>query len=324
MKKLFIALFVLLASVILFSVSASAASSHPMFGDTDLNGEINARDALAILRYAVGKGDIDPNLVCFSDTNTDYSVNASDALNVLKYSVGKIRRFSADNGFDGAIFINSDKYDDMFMQLGCTRAVACYFECYESEYTVQWEIDNSYLTGSWTEEWTETGSLEDMLVLFLTVQNNPNRTKYVPVRVSYKQAPGIYRVFTVEVAPTDNDLITAYNFVQQWTPDFGDMNYTAPYYMDYQDLGESELVTLRYDGATLLNNTNGANTLYDDYLQELVDYYDFYYVRHQEGEHTWDNEIVFTNYEEDVWIYAELYEDEYGDQVIELQFINVY
>lgn len=47
-------------------------------------------------------------------------------------------------------------------------------------------------------------------------------------------------------------------------------------------------------------------------------------MRYQEGEHTLEDEAVFTNAEENVWIYAELYEDEYGDQIVELQFVNVY
>lgn len=321
MKKIVLFLFLVVISVFLLSFSASAEITH-IFGDTDQNGKINANDALLILRYAVGKSTIEPDLFCYSDTNTDYSVNATDALNVLKYSVGKIQQFAADNDFEGSIYI-PERYNDIFMQLGCTRAVACYFESLEADYTVVWDVDSKYITGQWTEEWAEDEN-GDLMVLFLTAEANPYKTQSIPVRVFYKESPGIYRTIMVEVAPTDADLITAYNFVKQWTPDFGDMNYTAPYYMDYLDFGDHELITLRYDGTALLENTNGATELYNDYLYELEEYNDFVFLRYQEGEHTLEDEAVFTNAEENVWIYAELYEDEYGDQIVELQFVNVY
>lgn len=65
------------------------------YGDVNADNEINAKDALAALKYAVGKqlfSDVEKKV---ADVNVDQEINAKDALDVLKYSVGKLLTFTA-------------------------------------------------------------------------------------------------------------------------------------------------------------------------------------------------------------------------------------
>lgn len=59
-------------------------------GDADLNGTVNARDALAVLRHSVGK--ITLTDAAFESANFSQSgkIDAVVALNILKFAVGKV------------------------------------------------------------------------------------------------------------------------------------------------------------------------------------------------------------------------------------------
>ncbi len=65
------------------------------YGDVDADEAINAKDALAVLKSAVGKQTLDDWQTVVADVNADESIDAKDALEILKYSVGKIGRFAA-------------------------------------------------------------------------------------------------------------------------------------------------------------------------------------------------------------------------------------
>ncbi len=58
-------------------------------GDVDGNGAINAKDALAVLKNAVGKQAFTADQQKAADVNADGRVDAKDALEILKKAVGK-------------------------------------------------------------------------------------------------------------------------------------------------------------------------------------------------------------------------------------------
>ena len=63
----------------------------------DVNGEgISASDALIVLQNAVGKYELESDLMTLSDVNFDGKITASDALLILQRSVGKISGFARD------------------------------------------------------------------------------------------------------------------------------------------------------------------------------------------------------------------------------------
>ncbi len=68
-------------------------TSHLLWGDACLDGYINARDALAVLRHAVGKEPLSDQLCAIADVNGDGTINARDALLMLRFAVGKIQSF---------------------------------------------------------------------------------------------------------------------------------------------------------------------------------------------------------------------------------------
>lgn len=77
-----------------WDMTDSAATPDDMqfivLGDTDVDGDIGADDALNILKHNVGKRVMHHEGARFiSDVNEDQAVNAVDALQVLKIVVGK-------------------------------------------------------------------------------------------------------------------------------------------------------------------------------------------------------------------------------------------
>lgn len=58
-------------------------------GDPNDDGQVDAKDALIVLRVAVGKMQIPDEAKAVCDVNNDQQINAKDALEILKYAVGK-------------------------------------------------------------------------------------------------------------------------------------------------------------------------------------------------------------------------------------------
>jgi hypothetical protein len=71
-----------------------AGSSLGLFtvinGDVDLNGKVDAADALLVLRYAVGKGNLSELGLVAANPTGQSPINAAHALSILQYAVGKI------------------------------------------------------------------------------------------------------------------------------------------------------------------------------------------------------------------------------------------
>ena len=64
------------------------------YGDVNVDETINAKDALSMLKNAVGKEVFTDVQKIIANVNGDDAINAKDALDVLKLSVGKIGKFS--------------------------------------------------------------------------------------------------------------------------------------------------------------------------------------------------------------------------------------
>ena len=58
-------------------------------GDVNGDGNINAKDALEVLKHSVGKITLTADQQVAADVNKDNKIDAKDALEILKYSVGK-------------------------------------------------------------------------------------------------------------------------------------------------------------------------------------------------------------------------------------------
>ncbi len=65
------------------------------YGDLDGNKQINAKDALSVLKYAVGKATLTDAQNFVANVNVDEDINAKDALEILKFAVNKIKTFAA-------------------------------------------------------------------------------------------------------------------------------------------------------------------------------------------------------------------------------------
>ena len=86
MKKL---LCLLVTLCLLWCAALPAAARTVTPGDVNVDRQINAKDALLILRYAVGKAALSAEQKALADVNADGAVNAADALAVLRIAVGK-------------------------------------------------------------------------------------------------------------------------------------------------------------------------------------------------------------------------------------------
>ena len=66
------------------------------YGDVNNDGKIDAKDALEVLKAAVGKGKLTPSQQVLAELNADGQINAKDALLILKRAVKKIDRFPVE------------------------------------------------------------------------------------------------------------------------------------------------------------------------------------------------------------------------------------
>ena len=62
-------------------------------GDVNGDEKVDAKDALLVLKYAVGKTLLTEQQIQAAEVNGDGEINAKDALEILKYAVGKIVHF---------------------------------------------------------------------------------------------------------------------------------------------------------------------------------------------------------------------------------------
>ena len=64
----------------------------------DLNGDwfVDAKDALIVLKMAVGKMEITEDDLWYGDVDGNTELDAVDALYILKYAVGKIEYFPVE------------------------------------------------------------------------------------------------------------------------------------------------------------------------------------------------------------------------------------
>ena len=53
-------------------------------GDVNGSGNVDVQDAMLVLRYTLGIGDLSANQLALADMNNDGSVNAQDAMIILR------------------------------------------------------------------------------------------------------------------------------------------------------------------------------------------------------------------------------------------------
>lgn len=65
-----------------------------LLGDTDLDGDIDATDALCVLQHAASLKTLEGDALANADVDADGKINATDALNILKYAAKVIDAFT--------------------------------------------------------------------------------------------------------------------------------------------------------------------------------------------------------------------------------------
>ena len=73
------------------NISSDLRLAICLVGDVDLNGRVNADDAMDILKYDVKKITLDAIQSVIADVDKNGKVNADDAMDILKYDVKKIK-----------------------------------------------------------------------------------------------------------------------------------------------------------------------------------------------------------------------------------------
>ncbi len=87
----------LLATVFMMTSFAMGAVAKTFYGDVNQDGQVNAADALAVLKFAVNKQDFTPEEEKLGEVSADKVINAQDALLILQYAVGKIEKFPIED-----------------------------------------------------------------------------------------------------------------------------------------------------------------------------------------------------------------------------------
>ncbi len=116
----------LVFAVIVPMTAISASASEKRLGDVNLNGEIEAVDALLIQRYSIDLEAFKSDQVALADVNNDDSIDMIDALSVLRASIGledlgdavpEPDSDSSDNGEGDQKTENSDPFIEEVLRL---------------------------------------------------------------------------------------------------------------------------------------------------------------------------------------------------------------
>ncbi len=84
---------------IFYEIYDDPSVDMPMYGDVDNDGIITVKDALAVLKDAVGAQKLDAVHIKTADVDNSGKISVRDALFILKYVVGTIDRFPVDSYF---------------------------------------------------------------------------------------------------------------------------------------------------------------------------------------------------------------------------------
>ncbi len=160
MKRLLAVVLALALCLGLFVTAASAREA--CYGDVDGNGNINASDALRVLKHAVGKTRLNGEQQTLADVNADDAINASDALMILKRAVGKLSIFPVEDSFIGRIAI--EKFPVSLLKNG-TAVVMVRAEANQSV-SIRCQAGNPDVSVHWAHDWTEYDP--DVLPLIIT------------------------------------------------------------------------------------------------------------------------------------------------------------
>ncbi len=96
-KNKWIAL-MLSAILLLVACVLPVSAAQLTFGDVNASGEVDAVDALEVLKFAVSKISFTKDQQIAADVDASNGVNAVDALLILQYAVDIIQKFPAGNG----------------------------------------------------------------------------------------------------------------------------------------------------------------------------------------------------------------------------------
>ncbi len=94
-------------------------------GDTNNDKDVNAKDALDVLKYSVGKGFFDQKQMFAADVDYNNEYNAKDALMMLQYAVGKRTEFPSQ-------VVDHTPYEKVDYSLNTAKGEALYKATYQS------------------------------------------------------------------------------------------------------------------------------------------------------------------------------------------------
>ena len=66
---------------------AYSNGSIPLLGDVDFDGDVDASDALLVLRYVLGLVSFDDNTLAIADVNNDGAADSLDVIIILRMAL---------------------------------------------------------------------------------------------------------------------------------------------------------------------------------------------------------------------------------------------
>ncbi len=137
----------------------------PMYGDVDLNGQIQAYDASMILQYLVGYIELNELQLVNADVSLDSTVSALDATLILQYGVGIIDTLPYPTG-TSFIATGDITMEDQQVQAGAPISIPLILENSDNIFSFEAEI----LFNS--EHLTYTDIIWSELLSNFTIENN--------------------------------------------------------------------------------------------------------------------------------------------------------
>lgn len=193
------------------------ADSYDGYGDLDGSRQVDASDALYVLKAAVGKLYLSDEAFAYADVNGDIVLDASDALLILKKAVGKLTAFPAavrsrandilkawifENGTTEGNYVSFDYWTDENV-------------CYEVSYNAN--ADQVYIASSFVIDGVFFWSTVHMDCLFYNTSIKIKNTGYVTNQM-YGYLPAGF---------TDRSPITYLEYEGEYDPDYIEWSRTS-------------------------------------------------------------------------------------------------
>ncbi|MBQ4569836.1 MAG: starch-binding protein [Ruminococcus sp.] len=126
------------------STQASTPEDNYLYGDTDLSGTVNVKDATAVQKHTASLINLEGDALVQADVNADGTVNVKDATAIQKYVAGLLVTFPAEKSTDTAqVNVPPQELEDVMKLLDDCYMLSSYnqYQALKDEFFLRQDYD---------------------------------------------------------------------------------------------------------------------------------------------------------------------------------------